>query len=439
MSARPPRNANATVTALIARVSRRARISSVVGALFATTVLLAACGKGGGGTTAAAGTNGLKTGPGVTNRSITLGVLSVLSGPYAALGTPVLQAARLYFDQVNANGGICGRQVKLSVGDDGADPTKAQSLYTQMAPNVLGMAQLVGAAVNAALAPQVESDKMFTFPSSNAPALLANPDNLIIGTTYSLEMINGVAWLVADKGLKRGDAIGMIYGQGDPGGLYRGTAYAAQRLGLKLTGEQVTPTETDMSSQVAALKNQHVRAILLDTTTGQTSSVASATASLGLNVPLVGYDATFVPQLLSTSVGRVLERNFYMVTPVAPFSADAPAVKRLREAYAKTYPSTPGQLLVDYSYAAAEAYGAVLKRACVEKDLSRAGVLKAFRETRSFNSNGLEPTLDFSHANTPPTRATRILKADAKAVGGLTVVSPLAASSIAQTYTGSRS
>ena len=57
----------------------------------------------------------IKTGPGVTSKTITLGVLTDLSGVFAALGAPLTQANQAYWKQQNAAGGVCNRTVKLTV------------------------------------------------------------------------------------------------------------------------------------------------------------------------------------------------------------------------------------------------------------------------------------------------------------------------------------
>lgn len=65
----------------------------------------------GGGTAA----GGVKTGPGVTASTITLGVLTDESGVFASLGKTVSQGNQLGVDELNAGGKICGRTVELDV------------------------------------------------------------------------------------------------------------------------------------------------------------------------------------------------------------------------------------------------------------------------------------------------------------------------------------
>lgn len=61
---------------------------------------------------------------GVAPSSITLGQSVVLSGPMAENGVYYTQGIKLYFDQVNAKGGIHGRKILIKTLDDGYDPKK---------------------------------------------------------------------------------------------------------------------------------------------------------------------------------------------------------------------------------------------------------------------------------------------------------------------------
>ena len=62
---------------------------------------------------------------GITDSEIRLGMVNVQSGPAAALGKGMLEGALAVFKEVNAKGGVHGRQITLLVADDGYEPDKA--------------------------------------------------------------------------------------------------------------------------------------------------------------------------------------------------------------------------------------------------------------------------------------------------------------------------
>src|SRR5919201_2988791 len=107
-------------------------------------VASAACGSKGENNGSAGSSGGLKTGPGVTDKTITLGVLTDLSGTFAPLAQPLTKANQMYWKERNAAGGVCGRQVKLIIKDHGYDPQKAVVQYRDLGSKVAALQQLIG-------------------------------------------------------------------------------------------------------------------------------------------------------------------------------------------------------------------------------------------------------------------------------------------------------
>jgi branched-chain amino acid transport system substrate-binding protein len=62
---------------------------------------------------------------GVTKTEILVGSILDISGPIAALGKQTRNGMQLRVDEINEQGGINGRKIKLMVEDDGYDPEKA--------------------------------------------------------------------------------------------------------------------------------------------------------------------------------------------------------------------------------------------------------------------------------------------------------------------------
>ena len=330
------------------------------------------------GASGAAG--GVKTGPGVTADSISLGVLTDLSGTFAALGKTVTQGNQLGVDEINAAGGVCGRQIKLVTRDYGYDVQKGVSLYAEVAPQVGGMLQMLGSPLTTALLDTFASDHMLSATATWASSLLKSNDIQISGATYDIEMINGVSYFM-DKGLvKKGDKIGHIYFEGEYGsnGL-KGSEYAAEKFGLTVVKQQVKATETDMTASVGALKAAGVKAIMLTVGPKQTASAVGVAAASGLKVPFLGNNPVYSPLLLNTAAGPALEANLYVSASATPLSADNPAAKKVLAAFRTKYPKDPSNAGVTYGYGVAKIYQQTLKAACDKKDLSREGIEAAFR------------------------------------------------------------
>jgi branched-chain amino acid transport system substrate-binding protein len=63
--------------------------------------------------------------PAAAQEAYVVGVSAAMTGPGAGIYAPVVDAMRAYLDHVNSRGGVNGRQVRLIVQDDGAEPSKA--------------------------------------------------------------------------------------------------------------------------------------------------------------------------------------------------------------------------------------------------------------------------------------------------------------------------
>ncbi|MBC7603390.1 MAG: ABC transporter substrate-binding protein [Ramlibacter sp.] len=70
---------------------------------------------------------GMAAEEGVTKSSIVIGQSVALSGPGSAIAAPFHQGAKLYFDRVNAGGGINGRKVELVALDDKGNPATTEA------------------------------------------------------------------------------------------------------------------------------------------------------------------------------------------------------------------------------------------------------------------------------------------------------------------------
>ena len=230
----------------------------------------------------------VKTGPGVTADTITLGYLPDLSGVFAPNGKAMMEGANLFWDAKNAAGGICGRQIEVSVQDTGYDPQKAVAAYQQLSGDVVGLGLVLGSSIVSALLPNVQQEGMFLNFAGWTSDILPNENVAIAGTTYDIEAINAVDFLMREHGIASGDTIGHLYFEGDYGeNALTGSTFAADKHGLKIVKQKITPADQDMTGQVAAFKKAGVKAILFSAAPPQAASLAGLAASQKLDVPIV--------------------------------------------------------------------------------------------------------------------------------------------------------
>lgn len=390
-------------------------------ALSALLLATAGCSSKADGGDTGDGADGVKSGPGVTDKTVRLGALTDLTGPYATLGKSIVQAQQMWAEETNADGGICGRKVEIVVEDHGYDVQKAVTAYADISADVVALPQVIGSPVVAALIDDIERDHMLTFPQAWAASLLGKDSVQVLGTTYDVDMIAAVDFLTRTKGLKKGDKIGHVYFEGDYGAnALEGSTWAAERAGLTVTGQKIKATDTDLTAQVSALRAAGVKAVLVSAGPAQTASLAGVAASRGLQVPIVSSAPGFAPQLMKTPAAKALEAMLHVVSAAPAVSSDLPGVKSMVAAYQKKYPGALVDSGVLSGYNAAQLMGADLKKACEAGSLAREDVVKAHRSQKNADT-GLGTPQDFSDVNTPASRETYVLRPDAKALGALVI------------------
>jgi len=367
----------------------------------------------------------LKTGPGVTATTIKLGSLVDLTAVFAPLSKSLVQGTQLFWKQQNAAGGVCGRTVEVTVKDHGYDPQKAVSAYREISSDVLGMQTVLGSPVISALKPTVAQDNMYVGVAGWSASVLSDERLQLLGTTYDVEAIAGLDYLMRSKGIKSGDKIGHVYFEGDFGeNALKGSQYLAGQKGLTIVGQKIKASDTDLSAQVTTFRNEGVKAILVSAGPTQTASVAGVAKSVGLSVPIVANGPGFTPQLLASPAGPALKENLTVVSSMAPPSLDKPAAKELQAAFVKEYPDgVPTQVGSLFGYVQARVTKDILQKACDNKDLTRQGVLTALHQISGLDTGGLVAgTLDYTKAGQVPSRSVYISQVDASVPGGLKVV-----------------
>ena len=108
-------------------ITRRQFMAGAAGVVAAASALTA-CG-GSSASTAASSAAGSAAASGST---IKVGVLGPMTGDASVYGLAVINGASLYMKQVNADGGVNGKQLELSAQDSQGDPESAVAAYGKL-------------------------------------------------------------------------------------------------------------------------------------------------------------------------------------------------------------------------------------------------------------------------------------------------------------------
>ena len=229
---------------------------------------------------------------GVSKTEITLGSIQDLSGPIAGFGKQARLGMLLRVDEINEQGGINGRKLKIIVEDSAYDPKKAvlaaQKLVNQ--DKIFIMLGHIGTAQNLAAMPvQFEKNVINFFPITAAREMYEPFHKLkySFAATYFDQMRNAVPKVAKEKGAKK---VCTMY-QDDEFGL---EVLRGAEAGLKAAGmDFVEKTSykrgaTDFSSQVSKMQASGCDMIVLGTIIRETIGAIGTARKVGLQPYFLG-------------------------------------------------------------------------------------------------------------------------------------------------------
>ena len=215
---------------------------------------LAACG-GNGGDSASDGD---------AAASIKVGILGPHTGDVANYGIACRNGAQLYFDQLNASGGINGKQVEYLVEDEQGDPTQAVTAYNLLVEQgVVGIVGDVTTGPTTAVAQTSVNDNMpCVTPSATAAEIVTYGSNTFRACVTDPEQGRIMAAFANEQGYKN---IGTLFLKGDDynEGVNNAFVEEAQALGINITTEQsYSAGDVDFNSQLTTIIASNPDAIL---------------------------------------------------------------------------------------------------------------------------------------------------------------------------------
>jgi branched-chain amino acid transport system substrate-binding protein len=302
---------------------------------------------------------------GVSNSDITLGTIQDLSGPIAAFGKQARLGMLLRVDEVNEQGGIHGRKLKLLVEDSGYDPKKAvlaaQKLVNQ--DKIFAMVGHIGTAQNMAAMPvQFEKGVINFLPISAAREMVEPVHRLKFGAwaTYLEQMGSKLPGLVKEKGAKR---VCAIY-QDDEFGLevLRGGDAGLKKLGMSFTEKtSFKRGATDFSSQVARLKAAGCDFVVMGTIIRETIGTMAEAHKIGFAPTFFASYAAYT-DLIHRLGGPVVNGLYAAMVLTHPYLDDAsPQVRNWADNYKTRFNEDP-TVLSAYGYTIMDAFVSAAQR-----------------------------------------------------------------------------
>ena len=263
---------------------------------------------------------------GVSKDEIVLGTIQDLSGPLAGFGKQARAGMQLAVAEINEQGGINGRKLKLLVEDDGYDPKKsvlaAQKLVNQ--DKIFIMVGHIGTAQNLAAMPvQFEKNVVNFFPITAAREMYEPLDRLkySFAATYFDQMRVALPNLIKEKGAKKvctmyqDDDFGLEVMRGAEAGLKTMNMEFAEKTSYKRGA-------TDFSSQISKLQASGCDLVVLGTIIRETIGAIGTARKIGFNPVFIGSSAAYT-DLIHKIGGKAMDGLYATMTVQNPYLDEA--------------------------------------------------------------------------------------------------------------------
>lgn len=197
------------------------------------------------------------TGLAVTDTTATVGILHSITGTMAISETGSVQAEKLAIAQINAQGGVLGRQIDFIQEDGASDwPTFAEKarklLINDKVPAVMGCWT---SASRKAVLPIFEQQNGFLYYPTFYEGLEESPNVIYTGQEATQQIISGLDWVMREKGAESFYLIGSDY-------IWPRTSNKIARIhieknGKSVVGEDYFPLEhTQFNSTINRIRLQ---------------------------------------------------------------------------------------------------------------------------------------------------------------------------------------
>jgi branched-chain amino acid transport system substrate-binding protein len=223
--------------------------------------------------------------------TINIGAVLDISGSSSSLGIPERDTLQMLADQLNAKGGINGRQIKLITLDNKSEETESVLAVKKLIDqeNVVAIigssasgtslamvdtvqkegVPLISLATNSKIVEPV-SDRKWVFKMAQSDAIVAS----------------GMIKYAKSKGIQKIAILYMNNAYGDGGQKALNKAAADNGISVVLQ-DKFEATDKDMSAQLAKIKNSDAQAVMVWAIPPSASIVTRNYRELALNIPMI--------------------------------------------------------------------------------------------------------------------------------------------------------
>jgi ABC-type branched-subunit amino acid transport system substrate-binding protein len=337
------------------------------------------------------GSNGGPTAPGVTANTITVGNVSDVGGPVPGLfaGGPI--GVEAYFNYINSQGGICGRQLKLNPQDDSLQCSNNEAAYADSVKSVFAyvgswsLDDFCGANIMKSN-PGVPMVQTYLSPD------MQNLPNAFGEAPYSQLVNTGPFLYFKQKYPQDITNVGTLVGnQASAVAAWQHAKTAITSIGYKVTYEDdFPPAQSNFTEDVIRMKAQNIKMVILLSVNAPDAAIfASEAAQQGFHPDVWLCPVCYFGGYVSESGGAASVNGQYAYVAFAQFlgSPSVPEAATFAHWLSVTNPNFVPDEFAAYSWANAALFVHTLEQ--VGPDLTQAKVLAALKGTTTFTDNGM--------------------------------------------------
>ncbi len=354
---------------------------------------LAACGSSAGAAKTDAASDGA-----ASDDKIVIGVISPNTGALAAYGNGIVTGVDLAVEQINAAGGILGRQVEVIKTDDQSDPTECLNAFNSLVAQGVGL--IIGSATSgctSAITDAANEEEICLLAPTATADSITTEDDYIFRACYADSFQGAIAAAYAKQAGY--DKVGVVYCAADvySKGLYDSFSSACEKYGIEVVDSQSTASldVQDYTNQFAAMVKAGVDFVYApfyyDVIGPYVVPQARAAGYTGVIMGADGYDTTpdyVVDGADLTAFNNVLWTNHYDPSDTSEI------VSSFVKAYEAKYGSVPSAFAATgydcmYMYKAAiEAAGTAESSAVRDALADTSAVYECVTGTFSLDESG---------------------------------------------------
>ncbi|MDQ0339931.1 branched-chain amino acid transport system substrate-binding protein [Caldalkalibacillus uzonensis] len=377
--------------------------------VLAAVLLLAACGQEtSGGTGNGGGSSGDDSG-----EVIRIGGIFDITGGTGDVGEPYAQGAKAYFEYVNEQGGLDGKEVKLFDIDYAYDVSQALEAYRRLTQQdkVIGILGW-GTGDTEAMKELIAEDKIPYISGSyseNLTNVEEHPYNFLSAATYSDQARTAIHWFVENWTEDRPPRMALLYNDTPFGRSPVADAKAyAESLGVEVVDEQVVDiTALDASSQLLNMRSKEPDFALIQQTWGATATILKDAQRLGIETQFLGLNWAAGEGVIPLA-GDAAEGFIGVIPHAFPFEGldQVPGLAEIEE-----YLENKGKSLDDINQKFVQGWHSakvMLEGARLADELTGEGLRRGLEQLNEFDTGGLGAPVTFTEDNHRGTTAVRL-------------------------------